>query len=308
MQTEHLYYLTEIASHGSINKAAEALHLPRTHLSRIVARLEGELDIQIFERLQRGVRPTEAGDYLLAQAEKILAIWSETVVHLHEERSKILTQYHDRLTFFCPSHGRSRRQMSGVLEAFQEEFVNVQVIQRAVPSPLPLDQLAATPNMLALVMRAESIPELRWELPETLTFIPLAETSLVALVGAGHGLAENRSVSLKTLCGEDLLLVINESSELPYFYELLSAYGKPNVKQCVSGNIPLLQELLQSGRYATLGLASNHVEDGLLQIPLREKLTITIGLLYNQEVLSVVPLRALANRVLALFDKRPLEV
>lgn len=306
MQTDHLHYILEIARQGSINKAAEALRFPRPHLSRILSNYEQELGVPLFERLPRGVRPTPEGEYALARIEEALAILDDLPAHFQGQAPAIFPQYRDVVTFFCPTHGRSRRQIGPLLERFQEQFINVPLIQRAVLSPLPLEELAATPNALALVMRSPDIPEIAWDPIEPLQFTPLAQTSLVALVAPDHPLSENKSVSLKSLCKKPLILVSNDNNDTPFFYDLLHRYGTPNIKQLISGNMPLLQELIASGRYVTLGVASNQVDDTLKQIPLREALPITIGLLYDPKSLSVVPLRTLASMLLALFDKPPL--
>jgi DNA-binding transcriptional LysR family regulator len=55
-----------VARHGSIRKAAEALHIVSSALNRRILELEEELGTPLFERLPRGVRPTAAGEVYLA--------------------------------------------------------------------------------------------------------------------------------------------------------------------------------------------------------------------------------------------------
>jgi DNA-binding transcriptional LysR family regulator len=59
-------YVDAVARHGSIRKAAEALHVVSSALNRRILDLEEELGSPLFERLPRGVRPTAAGDLFLA--------------------------------------------------------------------------------------------------------------------------------------------------------------------------------------------------------------------------------------------------
>jgi DNA-binding transcriptional LysR family regulator len=59
-------YVDAVARHGSIRKAAVALHVASSALTRRILDLEEELGAPLFERLPRGVRPTAAGEIYLA--------------------------------------------------------------------------------------------------------------------------------------------------------------------------------------------------------------------------------------------------
>ena len=59
-------YVDAVARHGSIRKAAAALHIVSSALNRRILDLEGEMGAPLFERLPRGVRPTAAGELYLA--------------------------------------------------------------------------------------------------------------------------------------------------------------------------------------------------------------------------------------------------
>jgi DNA-binding transcriptional LysR family regulator len=59
-------YVDAVAHHGSIRKAAAALHIVSSALNRRILDLEEELGSPLFERIPRGVRPTAAGELFLA--------------------------------------------------------------------------------------------------------------------------------------------------------------------------------------------------------------------------------------------------
>lgn len=65
-------YLDAVAHHGSIRKAADALHIASSALNRRILDLEAEVGTQLFERLPRGVRATAAGELFLAYVRKSL--------------------------------------------------------------------------------------------------------------------------------------------------------------------------------------------------------------------------------------------
>jgi DNA-binding transcriptional LysR family regulator len=65
-------YLDAVAHHGSIRKAAEALHVASSALNRRILDLEADVGSPLFERLPRGVRATAAGELFLAYVRRSL--------------------------------------------------------------------------------------------------------------------------------------------------------------------------------------------------------------------------------------------
>lgn len=59
--------------HGSLLKASAALGLSQPALSRSLADLEAIVELRLFERHARGVRPTEAGVVIIRLARRVLA-------------------------------------------------------------------------------------------------------------------------------------------------------------------------------------------------------------------------------------------
>jgi DNA-binding transcriptional LysR family regulator len=65
-------YLDAVAHHGSIRKAADALHIASSALNRRILDLEEDVGSPLFERLPRGVRATAAGELFLAYVRRSL--------------------------------------------------------------------------------------------------------------------------------------------------------------------------------------------------------------------------------------------
>ena len=72
MNILHLKYVISIAENGSINKAAEELHVAQPNLSRVVKEMEADLGIQFFLRSSKGMMLTPDGELFVNQARKIL--------------------------------------------------------------------------------------------------------------------------------------------------------------------------------------------------------------------------------------------
>lgn len=72
MNTQQLFYLTEIQRTRSISQAAENLYMSQPNLSRVLRETEESLGFPIFQRTHRGVQPTEKGTAFLRHAKAIL--------------------------------------------------------------------------------------------------------------------------------------------------------------------------------------------------------------------------------------------
>ncbi|MEA2154744.1 MAG: hypothetical protein QOE11_884 [Solirubrobacteraceae bacterium] len=73
MTLQQLQYVLAAFEHGSFSAAAQSLHLAQPSLSEQVRRLEAELGVTLFQRVGRGLVPTEAGRTLRPHAEAALA-------------------------------------------------------------------------------------------------------------------------------------------------------------------------------------------------------------------------------------------
>lgn len=72
LDAARLNVFREVARHGSLSAAADALAYTQPAISRQIATLEREAGAQLLERTARGIRLTEAGRVLLEHAEAIL--------------------------------------------------------------------------------------------------------------------------------------------------------------------------------------------------------------------------------------------
>lgn len=68
----HLFIVQEVDKLGSLTAAAGALCLTQSALSHTMRKLEEQLGTQIWLREGRSLRPTQAGQYLLAVANRVL--------------------------------------------------------------------------------------------------------------------------------------------------------------------------------------------------------------------------------------------
>ncbi len=72
VERRQLEYFLAVVDHGSFTAAAVSLYVSQPSLSQSIRALESELGTELFARLHRGVRPTPAGEALIAPARQAL--------------------------------------------------------------------------------------------------------------------------------------------------------------------------------------------------------------------------------------------
>ena len=82
MDIRVLRYFLSVCEHGTMSRAAEALHVTQPALSRQIAQLEHELGTTLLVRGARRVELTEKGLYLRRRAQEIVGLADQTTADL----------------------------------------------------------------------------------------------------------------------------------------------------------------------------------------------------------------------------------
>lgn len=194
MELRHLRSFLAVADAEHFTRAADELHVSQPALSQQVRQLEEELGTPLFDRVGRRVRLTRAGETFRTHARRILAE---------------VTEAHAALTEL---EGLAR----GVLTAGAVQTVNAYLIppvvsrfRKSYPGiALKVEELAADEIERGV---------LEGRLDFGITFVPareeglaseaLFEEELVLVTTPRHRLARRRSVEMKALGGEPLVLL-----------------------------------------------------------------------------------------------------
>jgi DNA-binding transcriptional LysR family regulator len=122
MTLQQLEYFLAAFERGSFSAAAEQLHLAQPSVSEQVRRLEDELGVRLFERVGRGLIPTEAGHTLRSHAEMTLAAAREareSLVAVRELRGGTAT--------FGAFGGARFYPVAGIVADFRRRYPGVKV-------------------------------------------------------------------------------------------------------------------------------------------------------------------------------------
>jgi LysR family nitrogen assimilation transcriptional regulator len=88
MDARRLRYFATVAELGSFTKAAERLHVAQPALSRQVRQLEEELGLELFSRIGRHIRATDAGEVLLRHARTIERDFERLIEDMRARRDR----------------------------------------------------------------------------------------------------------------------------------------------------------------------------------------------------------------------------
>jgi len=208
IELRHLRYALAASEHRSFRKAAEALRLKQSSLSRRIQQLEDELGVVLFIRTSAGVRPTRAGSDLLQMAHRI----TEEV-----QAMKLLAKAENRTEAGHLSVGFYTSLSAGYLRTALLDFAAhyPEVIFSAVEGPRAnlLANLQGGTLDIAIVSGEANVPGLQT--------LPLWAERIVVALPRTHQLAAQETVYWNDLKGEHFLLSSRDPG--PEFEDLLVA-------------------------------------------------------------------------------------
>jgi len=74
MQIDQLIHLLTLEKEKNFGRASRAVHLTQPALTKSIKRLEEHFEVQIFDRLPRGVYPTPQGKLVIEWAHSVLSM------------------------------------------------------------------------------------------------------------------------------------------------------------------------------------------------------------------------------------------
>jgi DNA-binding transcriptional LysR family regulator len=230
----------EVARVEHLGRAADILQADQSTISRKIARLEEEVGVQLFERIGRSIRVTQAGRRFVGRAERILedlrdaigeaagAVSAETgQVHigfLHTVGARWLP---NRLAHFLRSYPAVRFIL--------EEGTSAEVVGGVVAGDFDLGILGPPPP---------NMPELEVH--------PLFRERVAVVVPATHRLVGRSSCTLEDLGDDPLILPRSRSGLRKVIDDAFAAQGLPTHVAYEGDDLSIVQGLVEAGLGITL--------------------------------------------------------
>lgn len=191
MDLRRLKYLVAVADEGHITRAAAELGIQQPPLTRQIRTLEDELGVRLFERLPRGMRPTEAGRVVVEEARAIL----ERAGRLADVAQRAARGEQGRLAIGYTSSGAFHPFVAQQIRVFRAASPGVQLALTEDGTP-ELVRGLADERLDAAFIRSRGAHD------GDLLVEPLLEEPMVAALPSDHPLARSRAIELSALAGE----------------------------------------------------------------------------------------------------------
>jgi len=208
LDTLGLEAFVAIADQGGFRKAAQAVHITQTALTRRLQNLESLLDVKLVERTTRSVALTSIGRAFLPQARRILAELSTALVELRETGK---AQRGDFSIACVPTVGIQ------YLPRILQEYSTTHPQNRIKI----LDHASTGVADAVLRREAEFGIQIAGALHPDLAAEPLLEDRFVLICRSDHPLARRTRVSWRELESHPLILAGEVSGNRPLLDEAL---------------------------------------------------------------------------------------
>ncbi|MBM3099289.1 LysR family transcriptional regulator [Gluconobacter cerinus] len=238
LERNHLMIVQAVSQEGSLTAAGVRLNLTQPALSHAVRKIEMQLGVKIWRREGRSLVLTQAGQWLLALANRLLPQFS-----LAEER---LEQFANgergilRIGMEChPCYQWLLNVVSPYLERWPK--VDVDVRQKF--------QFGGIGALLSSEIDILVTPDPLYK--PGLTFTPVFDYELVLVVGRGHRLYGATSITPEQLSGEILITYPVPSERLDIYTQFLQPAGVAPRQQKQIETTDIMLVMVAHGRGVT---------------------------------------------------------
>ncbi|VVE18279.1 LysR substrate-binding domain-containing protein [Pandoraea fibrosis] len=190
MRITQLRSFHAVARHGSVTRAAEALHVSQPTMTTQIRALEETYGVELFYRHGRGLTLTPTGKALYAVSLRIFADEAEALGLLKEHGG--LRTGELRLGAVGPHHAME------IVAAFQPRYPGMRISMRPGNSEEMIESLLAYRTDVAVLARYYDDARLH--------VVPYRTHPVVLLVPRSHPFARRRSVKLAALADVPMLM------------------------------------------------------------------------------------------------------
>ncbi len=194
MEIRQLKAFLAIAEAKTFTAGAKRVNITQAAVSMQIRQLEDEVGLPLFIRTPRRVIVTEAGEYLLERARKILREHDAALAEIAE----VAGAEHGRLRIGSASAMFATMQLPKILETLKQKFPRAEINVSSGTSHVLVEKILHGEIDIAFV----SLPV---ETSNILTEL-LFSDEIVAIAHPKHPLARQKYVSAATLAGEQLIL------------------------------------------------------------------------------------------------------
>jgi LysR family positive regulator for ilvC len=172
MDNRELKIFQHLAKSLHFSSTSRECYISPSSLTRMIQRLEQELGVQLFERDNRTVRLTEAGELLREYADESLQSWEDFRSRLQHQATSLT----GKVSVFC-SVTASYSFLRELLDQFRSEHPGVEIQLHTGDTALAIERVLDEQEDIGIAARPD-------QLPGKLQFKPIGESPLVFIAPA----------------------------------------------------------------------------------------------------------------------------
>lgn len=259
LKTRQLLLLVALAEEGNIHRAAQVLNMTQPAASKLLKDLEDALDVSLFERLPRGMRPTWYGETMIRHARVALTSLNQA----HEELEAAKTGQFGQVNVGSIT-APGLALLPPAIALVKREQPKLQIALTIENSDVLIEQLnqGKLDMLVARLFARHDETELRYEM--------LHDEPVCAIVRPGHALLGQSSPGLADVVGLGWI-VPPAGSVLRHRFELMfqkqGLQAPSNVIETAS--LMFITKMLQQSdmlSVAAVDVARHYADHGMLAI------------------------------------------
>jgi DNA-binding transcriptional LysR family regulator len=218
MEIRQLKAFLAIAEAKTFTAGARRVNVTQAAISMQIRQLEDEVGLPLFTRTPRRVILTEAGEYLLDRARKILREHDSALAEIAE----VAGAEHGRLRIGSASAMFATQQLPFIMQKLKQKFPNADLTVTSGTSQRLVDKIMHGEVDMAFISLPVDNPNITTEL--------LFSDEIIAIAHPKHILASEKYISAATLAGENLILGERGGNTRRMVDEFFAAANvKPNI-------------------------------------------------------------------------------
>lgn len=222
MELRHLNYFLAVAEDLHFRKAAERLYISQPGLSRQIKQLENELGFQLFERTNKKVYLTKAGEFLKKEISLTLKNLDDVINH-----AKLLNDGVEGQINFGYVGSAMQNVTPDLLLKVREKHPNIHYSLKEMENPEQIDALLLQEIDLGFV-RLNRVPR-------GLNIQPLFEDTFSLVLPKNHSITKETFKNLSQLKEEPFIL-FDQSYSPDYYAQVMQIFNDSGFTPSISHN------------------------------------------------------------------------
>lgn len=295
MLIEYLRYFIALNNYHSITKTSRMMHTTPQNVSRILKKIEDEMNTVLFTRNNNGIQLTEHGKQFLEFSKNTVFKFDELSSKFsfqNSEEIKSVTIYsNDFLNDFI---------LNDALAPFVEEYPHILVNNIIVDYAEGFRKLENETESIGFLFYTEDT-----DYPNELDIIPFQEFMSVIVVSKTHPLANKRYITIEDLRACKIVVYSrNKYSDCGIFHLLNIDPIKEKIPVLSSGNLETCYHILTNSNYVFPSIYENFVkqdqfiQDHCVAIPIQNLSLSRTGIIKSQKLPLDSPQQLLINFIL----------